>query len=80
MHKFWRRSCSACVLPMIRAGIVLDTWKLAVFKKHLDKTGFKYEQSPGPVADTILLTVHAPDVATMQPICVAANNECARMK
>ena len=32
---------------MQKAGIMLDDWKLPIFKKALDDAGFEYEQSPG---------------------------------
>jgi hypothetical protein len=62
------------------AGTVLDDWKLAVFKKHLDAAGYKYEE-PVPFTDgTLVLKVHYEWVHELQPIIEAAQRECAELK
>lgn len=65
---------------MKTAAVVLDSWKLPVFKKRLDRAGFSYEQAPGLTADTITLRVKYEWVADLQPIIEAANKECAARK
>lgn len=61
----------------MKAGVVIDDWKLAIFKKHLDAAGFQYTQHPGVTKDTILLQVTTEWVHTLQPVVMAANGECA---
>lgn len=61
---------------MITAGVVLDRWKLPIFKRHLDAAGFEYSEHPGVTSDTMLLKVKADFVATVQPIIEAAQREC----
>jgi hypothetical protein len=39
------------------AGVVIDDWKLPIFKRHLDAAGFTYTQHPGVTKDTITLKV-----------------------
>jgi hypothetical protein len=59
-------------------GLVLDAWKLPVFKRHLDAAGYTYSQHPGLTADTWLLKVRCAWVHELQQVVVAANEECAR--
>lgn len=63
-----------------KAAVVLDDWKLPIFKKHLDAAGYKYEES-GPFTDgTLTLKVHFEWVHELQPIIEAAQRECAKVK
>ncbi len=65
----------------MKAGIVLDDWKLAIFKRHLDAAGYTYEQHPGVTGDTITLTVITDEQAAMLvDVVKAANDEAARFK
>lgn len=62
------------------AAVVIDKWKLAIFKKHLDAGGFTYEEGPGITADTLSLKVTTPDAMTLLPFMEAAQSECKRKK
>lgn len=59
------------------AGVVIDSWKLAIFKKHLDAAGYQYTEHPGITSDTLVLRVKYEWVAELKPIVEAANAECA---
>lgn len=63
---------------MKKAGVVIDAWKLAIFKKHLDAAGYKYTQGPGVTADTLNLYVEYEWVSELKPIIEAAQAECAK--
>ena len=63
---------------MKTAAIVLDSWKLPVFKKHLDKAKYSYTEQPGITPDSLLLKVKYEWVKDLQPIVQAANDECAK--
>jgi hypothetical protein len=58
------------------AGIVLDDWKLPIFKRHLDAAGFTYTEHPGLTAGTLILNVPFEDQSKLTPIVRAANTEC----
>ena len=60
------------------AGIVIDAWKLDIFKKHLDKAKRVYTQSIGP--DTAILKVEYEWVSDLKPIIDAANRECEKFR
>ena len=62
------------------AGIAIDSWKLPIFKRHLDAAGFTYTEHPGITADTLLLKVQTEWAHKLQPIVQAANDECARSR
>lgn len=60
------------------AGIVIEPWKLSIFKKHLDAAGLSYtQQRPGPVPGTILLTVRCESPIAIKPIVEAAHKEAS---
>jgi len=63
----------------MKVGIVLDKWKLKIFKKNLDKHGYVYEQSKGPHR-TIMLSVETDDIDKLTPIIKQMNDEAARLK
>lgn len=65
---------------MKTAGVVIDDWKLPIFKKHLDSAKRTYTEHPGVTADTLTLKVQYKWVADLQPIIEAANKECANAK
>jgi len=65
---------------MKTAGIVLDDWKLPIFKRCLDKGGFKYLEFNGPTKNCITLKVEFENITELQPIVQAANDEAAQFK
>lgn len=64
----------------MKSGIVLDAWKLTIFKRRLDQAGFTYEQHPGITSATIILTVESDDLTGVTAVCQAATAEAARVK
>lgn len=62
------------------AGIVMDNWKLPIFKKHLDAAGYTYTEPSRFTGDTLVLQVHYDWAHKLQPIVEAANAECANIK
>lgn len=63
---------------MKTAAVVIDRWKLPVFQKHLDATGYEYEQQSGTILGTVILQVKYEWVAKLQPVIEAANKECKK--
>lgn len=59
------------------AGVVIDDWKLPIFKRHLDAAGYKYTQHPF-TENTLTLKVTCEWVHKLQPIIKAANDECRK--
>ncbi len=65
---------------MKKAGIMIDSWKLPIFKKHLDAAGFEYTECNGLTKDTLLLSVMFDDLDKLRPVVEAAHKECDRAK
>ena len=61
-------------------GIVIDDWKLAIFKHHLDQANLKFTRHALPSSGVILLKVQARFAFEAKPIVEAANAECSRIK
>jgi hypothetical protein len=62
------------------AGVVLDDWKLPIFKKHLDAAGYKYDEPIPFTKGTLTLKVHYEWVHELKPIIEAAQRECAEIR
>ncbi len=63
-----------------KAAVVVDDWKLPVFRRHLDEAGYTYD---GPIPWTpgiSVLQVRYACVRDVQPIIEAAQRECAERK
>lgn len=63
---------------MKTAAVVIDSWKLPIFKKHLDKAAYSYTEHPGPTPDTLILKVSYEWVHKLQPIVEKATEECRK--
>lgn len=64
----------------MKAEVVLDDWKLPIFKKHLDKAGYTYEQFSGPTQGCITLSVETEFISTLQPVIEKCQTESAKRK
>jgi hypothetical protein len=63
---------------MKTAAVVIDSYKLVVFKKHLDVAGFEYTEHPGLTKDTLILQVKYVWAGDLVPIVTAASAECSQ--
>lgn len=61
---------------MMMAGVAIESWKLAIFKRHLDAAKYEYTEHPGVTADTLFLKVKTADVMALQEVLKAAQREC----
>lgn len=59
------------------AGVVIDKWKLPIFKKHLDGEGYVYTEHPGITKDTLTLKVEFEKVKPLHRLIETANKACA---
>lgn len=58
-----------------KAGIAIDSWKSAIFNRHLSQAGYSYTTGRGVTKDTLLLTVETADLAALEVVVRAANAE-----
>lgn len=61
---------------MKTAGVVIDSWKLPIFKRHLDESACTYTEHPGYSSFTIILKISYEWVADLKPVIEAAEKEC----
>ena len=59
-------------MKTLRVAIVIDSWKLPIYKRVLKRGGFTYEQSPGLTPDTITLVVETTDIAALTAVVKTA--------
>jgi len=64
----------------MKAGIVIDDWKLNIFKKHLDSSKYQYEVKNGITKDTLSIFVEFENFGVLETIVKAANDEAATSK
>lgn len=62
---------------MKTAAVVIDKWKLDIFRRRLTDAKYSFTEHPGPDPDTLTLKVEYEWAAQLQPIIEAANKECA---
>jgi hypothetical protein len=58
------------------AAIVIDSWKLPVFTKHLNESDFAFENEQGLVPETVLLKVQYEDLIKLGSVVKVANMWC----
>lgn len=63
-----------------KAAVILDAWKLTIFKRRLDAAGYTYEQMHGPTEGTILLQVQYEYATALYAVLTAAQAECRKTK
>lgn len=63
---------------MMKAGIIVDDWKLAVFRKALTDAGYTYKDGGEVKPGLTLLTVQFTDQAALQKVLQEAADECKR--
>ena len=64
----------------MKASIVLDDWKLPIFKRHLEGAGFTYTRHSGVTEGTMTLTVETELLTKLSGVVKAANSEVAKSK
>jgi hypothetical protein len=65
----------------LKAGIVLDNWKLPVFERHLTSAGYSFENKGQFSPDCLtLVVVYTDDTLKLQKVVQAAFDECARVR
>jgi hypothetical protein len=60
-----------------KVAIVIDTWKLDIFSRHLTQSGYEFEQFPGITADCLTLKVNTLSLPALGAVVQAANREAA---
>ena len=60
----------------MKAGIVVDDWKLPVFRKGLTAAGYEYEDGGSPTPGTTTLTVQTDNIFKLKAVLDRCQREC----
>jgi hypothetical protein len=63
---------------MKKVAIVLDNWKLPIFRKALENAGFEYEDGGEITADSTLLRVNTADMDGLTNLVFACQRKCEK--
>ena len=61
-------------------GIVIDAYKLPIFKKTLDKEGYEYSEKSGPIVGCITLKVKTKYIAKLARLVDKMNQDYENSK
>lgn len=64
----------------MKAAIVLDSWKLEIFKKTLDEKGYSYTQHKGLDDESVILQVETDSIESLAPVVREMNAKAARSR
>lgn len=64
----------------MKAAIVVDNWKLPVFRRRLKKAGYEYEDGGGLTSDTTVLTVETSNLLALKKVLEKCQSETARSR
>lgn len=62
---------------MVKAGIVIDDWKLSIFEETLKAEGYQYTYYKGFIKGTIILKVNIESVIKFKPVVERINKAAA---
>lgn len=65
---------------MIKVAIIIDAWKLPIFKRTLDSEGYRYEQFNGLFPGCISLKIETDNVDKLHSVVRRIQAEAARSK
>lgn len=62
----------------MKAGIVIDSWKIDIFRRNLKSSGYSFIEAGHLPEDCLLLTVTTDNVIALNEVVTAANLEAAK--
>lgn len=65
---------------VLRAAIVLDDWKLPVFRKRLEEAGYEYRDHGPLTRNTTTLTVQTTNLLALKSLLDACEAECRKSR
>jgi len=60
-------------------GVMIDNWKLPIFRKHLDTIGYTYTEKK-LTGEHTLIRISCEFIEKITPIIMAAHEECTKVK
>ena len=65
---------------MLKSAIVIDSWKLKIFKKTLNEAGYEFDEHPGVTPTTLCLIVETDCPGNLHKFVTKANPLAANSK
>ena len=63
---------------MKKAAVVIDNWKLSIFERHLQQSGYAFTNAGQLTACSLVLHVHTENLVALVEVVKAANTEAAQ--
>lgn len=63
---------------MKKCAIAIDDWKLPIFTRHLEQSGYTFKNNGSLIEGTLILSVETSNVDALANVIKAANTEAAR--
>lgn len=60
----------------MKQGIILDDWKLPIFRRRLEEAGIEYTDGGSPLPNITLLHVLSEDMVAVGAVVAASTAEC----
>jgi len=64
----------------MKAGIAIERWKLDIFSRHLEQSGYEFTQGNGVTPDTMFLYVLTDNPQALSEVVKAAVAEAAQTR
>ena len=61
-----------------KSAIVIDNWKLPIFQRHLEQSGYSYKSDSGITPNTLTLFVFTTNLDALSTVLGAANKEAKK--
>ena len=62
---------------MSKAAIAIDEWKLPIFERHLQQSGYAFKNAGNFTAGALMLQVETTNLVALGEVVKAANTEAA---
>lgn len=60
----------------MKVGIAIDEWKLSIFERHLQQSGYAFENAGSLTEGMLILRVDTENPDALGVVVKAANTEC----
>lgn len=64
----------------MKVGIVLDKWKLPVFRRRLSDADYTFEEKGNLTEQAVVLTVETEVPASLKTVIEQCQDECSKLK
>lgn len=62
----------------MNAAIAIDEWKVEIYKRHLEQSGYAFEMRKGPILNCIFLYLQTDNREALEAVVLAADGEARK--